>query len=282
MAQVTSYTCATASYDAAACDIFANDTGCTLQGSNCFDLDPDGVCGTFENTYQCGSATSTAFNSTCQNVNVCVGGVCQSVPQSQNTDLPLALASVDLLNNMSAEWNVPGSSLNQLITDLTAGVQTATGLEYFNSSTMSCRDAVLNAYNCCSSSGWALNVFTGCNQQEVQLAAALKSNTAVYSRTYCSTKLLFICLEKSREYCVFNSAIAKEINVQAQQQLHGSFTCRALTHDEMNQLDWSQIDLSPVFGDMLSSVSGVTNSNLVGLIQNNIILAQPTVQGNYP
>lgn len=282
MSEVTSYTCATASYDSSACNVFANSSGCSLQGSSCFSVDPDGVCATFENTYQCGSATTTAFNSTCQNVNVCVGGVCQSVPQSQNTDLPLALASIDMLNTMAAEWDVPGSSLNQLITQITSGAQTATGLEYFNSTVMACRDAILNTYNCCSSSGWAIGVFVGCSQQEVQLAAALQNNTAVYVRTYCSSRALFFCLEKSREYCVFNSAIAKEINFQAQQQLYSNFTCRALTHAELSQIDWSQIDLTPVFGDMMSNVQGITNSNLVGLIQNNILLSQPTVQGNYP
>lgn len=254
----TDYECGASTYSSVDCPAFQNDPSCVLQSSSCYLSTPDGVCGAYEDTYQCGTTQTTPQSSSCQAVNVCVAGHCQSIPQETNDDMPMALASVDLLNNMANEWT-------------TAAAPNGTGFElsYFNSSTNYCRIGILGSYNCCSDNGWALGIFTQCRQHELELVAAQQAGRAVYVRTYCRRRALFFCRERARSYCIFNSRIAREVSFQAQHQLRGRFDCRGLTQAEMEAIDWSQIDLTAVFGDMLSNVAVPDQQTLINIIQSN-------------
>ncbi|WP_342075148.1 conjugal transfer protein TraN [Yoonia sp. SS1-5] len=256
--QVTTYECGASTYSSTDCQPFQNDPSCSLQASSCYLTTPDGVCGAYEDTYQCGTGQGTDFSSSCQDVNVCVAGHCQSIPQETNSDMPMALASVDLLNNMANEWTMaatPNSSNFEL--------------SYFNSNTNYCRVGILGSYNCCSDNGWALGVFTQCRQHELELVAAQQAGRAVYVTTYCRRRALFFCRERARRYCIFNNRIAREVSFQAQHQLHGRFECRGLTQAEMEAIDWEQIDLTSVFGDMLANVAVPDQQTLIGIIQAN-------------
>lgn len=239
-------------------------------------------------TYRCGSSESTAFDPSCPNVNVCVGDVCQSVPQETNNDLPLSMAAVGLLNTMADEWletegtyewvNVGGDGEGA---DW-RWVQSGEGeLAYFNTSTNYCRVGILGSYNCCSESGWALGVFAQCREHELELIAAQQAGRTVYVGTFCRRRALFVCLQRARRYCVYSGRIAREVSYQAQHQIYGRFECRALTHAEMEQIDWSQIDLSSVFGEMLANVDMPDEQELLGIIQANTSSLAPQVVETY-
>mgnify|MGYP001826990980 FL=1 len=100
-------------------------------------------------------------------------------------------------------------------------------------------------------------------------------------RNYCSSRALFACIERRREYCVFNSKIAREVNYQAQHQLYGAFECRGLLHAEMEQLDWNEIELSPVYEELLDNMQMLDGGTMSGLISSNILLQQPQVVDSY-
>ncbi|MFE8035025.1 conjugal transfer protein TraN, partial [Thiohalocapsa marina] len=59
-----------------------------------------------------------------------------------------------------------------------------------------------------------------------------------------------ICIQKQKAFCCYNSPLARIINEQAYPQLGRSWgeakqpDCRGLSLQEMERLDWSQIDLS--------------------------------------
>lgn len=287
----TAYTCGASSYSSPECSAFEEDAGCQLIGSDCFMRGPDGVCGSYEDTYRCGSSDAVGFDPTCEAVNVCVGDYCQSIEQETTADLPKSLAAISLLNEMAKEWHYGEREVcvypePEDCEDFQCFVcewvtVPNNKLQYFNNSEKGCRIGILGTYNCCSDSGWALGVFTECKDSELVLLAAVDAGRTVYLETDCSKKALFVCLERKKIYCVFNSGIGREVNYQGQMQLYGRFNCRALRHEEMERIDWSKIDLSPVFDEMLANVDNVGAGDLLDVIEGNVTLAAPEVVSGY-
>lgn len=277
-AQETVYECGGDTYSSTDCSAFEADVGCALIDSTCYLDTPDGGCGAYEDTYQCGSADNTDFDTSCDAVNVCVGDVCQSVPQETNSDLPMSMAAIGLLNSMAAEWD-PGTGSLSIGSD---GFEILNGeLQFFNTTTNYCRVGILGLYNCCSNSGWALGVFTQCREHELNLVAAQQAGRAVYLTTFCRRRALFFCRERARRYCIYSGRIAREVSYQGQQQLHGFFECRALTYEEMENINWDEIDLTSVFGEMLANVDMASESELIDLIQANTSALAPQVVETY-
>jgi conjugal transfer mating pair stabilization protein TraN len=88
-------------------------------------------------------------------------------------------------------------------------------------------------------------------EQEDQLTAMKKSqNLCVSLGSYCSSKILKVCVEKKEGYCCFNSRLARIIQEQGRAQLGKSWgsakspECSGFTLAEFESLDFSQIDLT--------------------------------------
>jgi conjugal transfer mating pair stabilization protein TraN len=91
---------------------------------------------------------------------------------------------------------------------------------------------------------------TSCEQDD-QLTAMKKSqNLCVALGSYCSSKILKVCVEKKEGYCCFNSRLARIIQEQGRAQLGKSWgspespECSGFTTAEFERLDFSQIDLT--------------------------------------
>lgn len=89
-----------------------------------------------------------------------------------------------------------------------------------------------------------------CDQAD-QLTAMKKSeNLCVGLGSYCSSKVLKVCVEKKEGYCCFNSRLARIIQEQGRAQLGKSWgsakspECSGFTVAEFESLDFSLIDLS--------------------------------------
>ena len=272
----TEWTCASTEY-MSDCGSLETDPGCSLTSSVCYAMDEDGVCGAFEQTYQCGSQDSQAFDATCEAVNVTVGGVTQSIPHNTSDDIGHALVGIETLNTLATEFEHDMSLADRLL----GNVEDDFDVQYFSATARRCRVGILRTINCCRDSGWALGVITDCSEDEVALYGALQAGSAVYMSTYCSERLLFVCAERSRRYCTYNSRIARIISEQGQRQLYGSFSCRALTQEELDAIDWNRIDFSSAFGEAFETVGSIAPSDLSGLIQDNILLSHPEVRDVY-
>lgn len=76
-------------------------------------------------------------------------------------------------------------------------------------------------------------------------------NLCVQVDSYCSTKLLGICIERKEDYCCFNSKLAKIINRQGRAQLGlPSKQCGGFSQSQISQLDFSRMDLSEFIADI--------------------------------
>lgn len=101
---------------------------------------------------------------------------------------------------------------------------------------------------------------TECDQSEQMLSLKRGQNLCAYVGSYCSNKVLGSCVTKKESYCCYNSHIARIVAIEGRKQLGidwgGSKNpdCRGFTIEELDRIDFSQIDFSEIIGEI-----GATN-----------------------
>lgn len=240
------FSCA-ADSNVSTCDALREDETCEPIGETCLQELPDGTCGHTEENYKCGGVTGglnpDGGNPECGAVEVCVGENCETYEDEPNTDFSRAAAYLNMLNEAAKDFQD-----NRI----------------FHGEDNRCRKWPLGVLNCCSDSGLlpsiGLNI---CNEEEVALVDKVSSGVTHYVGTYCSKKAVFVCLEKKRVYCSFGSKFARIVHEQGREQLSMPWMfddkasqplCAGFTPDELASIDFENIDLSEVFGDMLAKV----------------------------
>lgn len=102
-----------------------------------------------------------------------------------------------------------------------------------------------------------------CDQSEQMMAMKRGQNLCVHIETYCSSKVLGICVERKERHCCFNSKLAKIINWQGRGQLGMAMnTCGGFTQTQLQSLDFSRIDMSEFIADVTPkspNVSGMSD-----------------------
>jgi conjugal transfer mating pair stabilization protein TraN len=108
-----------------------------------------------------------------------------------------------------------------------------------------------------------------CEQQEQITAMKKDAGLCHEVGSYCSEDVLGVCLVETHTNCCFNSKLALIINEQARVQLGKSWgsaegpDCSGFTIAELQSLDFSKMDLSAFYADVLPktpSVGGVITS----------------------
>ena len=130
--------------------------------------------------------------------------------------------------------------------------------------------------NECLQNGWSTSFFDCCNdsvgsflfleehcpKKSVETVQAKQAGMAHFIGTYCKKDIEFIgCVQEADVYCIFNSKLGRIIHEQGRSQLQkfapsgnwGSTrrpNCEGFTPEEFQMLDFSEIDLSEMFGDI--------------------------------
>lgn len=110
---------------------------------------------------------------------------------------------------------------------------------------------------------------------------AVKKDQGICERmgSYCSSKVLGVCIETAESYCCFNSKLAKAINIQGKKQLGIAFgpaerpNCRGLTIEEVMSIDMTRIDLSEFLADIVGNA--LTNASAKGTTVDSITNRNP-------
>jgi len=107
----------------------------------------------------------------------------------------------------------------------------------------------------------------GCDQNDGETALFAASGYCHYLGTVCDRKWPVVgCVQRSRRYCCFNSKMARIVAEQGRPQLKafgpdggwgtpGNPNCRGFTPEEFQQLDFSRIDLSEYFDDIMADMN---------------------------
>jgi len=113
-----------------------------------------------------------------------------------------------------------------------------------------------------------------CDQAENTLGMRRGQNLCTHVGSYCSSKVLGSCVTKKEVHCCFNSRLARIINEQGRAQLGRGYgdplapDCSGLTVAELQGLDFSKMDLSEFYAEIIPKAADVPA--LTTKIQNRV------------
>lgn len=269
------YTCLSGSQTkSTSCEPFEADTSCEVIGKTCLSFAESeetvgatpNECQHWEYQYRCGGGQDIPDQ--CSAVNVCVGDLCEGMVDEPNRDFAHAATWLSVLDEAAKD--------SEKSLDLT-------NVQLFGGTARRCRDAALSTINCCRDSGWANGIFADCNESELALMDRVQAKAAVHVGTYCDRKVLGVCLRKQRSYCTFNSQLAAVFQKEIR-RIAGtgwgpvkSPNCSGLSLDEIDTLDWDQIDLSEAFADMMNDATVPTSGMVTNYLRDRLDLTAGSI-----
>ncbi|HAJ7193947.1 TPA: type-F conjugative transfer system mating-pair stabilization protein TraN [Escherichia coli] len=222
------------------CGEYMNNPACTVVRSHCADT-VDGFCVSQQVTYSC-ERKKEGNGQICGGEFFCKDGSCAQA-QTGNSNMfgqaVSALAAVAAAGEDVAELN-------------------GENVRAFTGEAKSCKKFAAGFNNCCKDSGWGQDLgLSSCSSDEKALGKAKEKKLTVYVGEYCSKKVLGVCLEKKRGYCVFDSKLARIVQEQGRRDQLGvgfgsgkSPDCRGITVDELQKLDFGVMNFSDFYDDL--------------------------------
>lgn len=220
-----------------------SDTQCTPSGSAYCSIRVLGVCIANEQPLQCETKTCQIANITCGTPSFCLDGDCYDPANEKNTDFDKSAAEVAAVNEGAK------------------GVISSDAMTGFSGKAVSCDKKPIGVANCCDGSGWGEDIdLTSCTDEEKALMKAKQKNLVHTVGSYCSKKVLGVCLEHREGDCEYPNLLDKLVSEQGKAQLGKTFgspespNCAGFTTNEMSQIDFSKIDLTPYYDEMESKI----------------------------
>jgi conjugal transfer mating pair stabilization protein TraN len=111
----------------------------------------------------------------------------------------------------------------------------------------------------------------GCDNQDMEAGMLRGSGMCHEVGTYCSSKILGICVQKAKSQCCFNSKLGRIIQEQGRPQLKAftngwgdvkSPNCRGFTAEEFQALDFSKMDLSEYYTEIEARSADLIQSDM--------------------
>ena len=242
------------------CREYMNNPACTIANRQCaYTL--DGFCLHENLTYSCEHKT-TGAGVMCGGTFFCKDGSCAQSAAGKNNAFQKAvsqLAAVAAAGKDVAELNG-------------ADVRAFTGKAQY------CKKFAAGFSNCCKDSGWGQDVgLASCSSEEKALGEARQRKLTVDIGEFCSKKVLGVCVEKKRSYCVFESKLAQIVQQQGRQwQLGVGFggasspDCRGITMDELGNIKFDHLDFSNFYEDLQNGSAVPEDNALLQRVQQQI------------
>lgn len=148
----------------------------------------------------------------------------------------------------------------------------------FTGKRTTCRKAAAGFNNCCKSGGWGSDVgLAHCDSEEKALGKAKQRKLTVYVGSYCSNKVLGVCLQKKEAYCLFDSKLAKIVQEQGRAgQLRIGFgsaknsDCRGITVDELQAINFDRLNFADFYADLESGSTIPADQELIDRVKDQI------------
>ncbi len=233
--------------------------GCIQIGSQCTGTLENGLCESYEQTYQCETAPGTTTEIIdCGGQTMCMDGGCFDTSYEPSNDFGEAAASLGAVSEAGEDFDVEAN-------------------EIFRGEDLRCGKAILGFSNCCKIDGWGQDIgLDQCSSNEQRLALSRKGGLCHYVGSYCSNKTLFGCTSRKETHCCFKSKLARIIHEQGRVQLGlgwGSTknpNCTGITIEQLQSPDFSLIDFSEFYADAMGKANSPNAGELQGIIENYI------------
>ena len=226
------------------CKKYDDDPNCTVGERKCI-LKIGNSCIRNEIKYQCQHTTKTE-GFVCGDKFYCDDGSCVDTIGSENTGFNEAVSQLAAISQAGKEM----SGLNE------------ENMKAFSGKAMACRKAAAGFSDCCKSSGWGNDVgLAQCNSEEKAIGVAKGKNIVISVGTYCSRKVLGVCLQKKNSYCVFDNKLARIVQAQGRSGQLGigfgsakSPDCRGISINELQRLRFDYMDFSDFYDELQSNL----------------------------
>jgi conjugal transfer mating pair stabilization protein TraN len=227
-----------------ACDFPTEDNCGPLRARGCVQINSvckqsvGNVCVAYTQTYQCKGGSKSSYQITGGNTPFCLDGSCRDQSFEANDEMMSSIAQLSLFKDMQGQID-----------------SIFTGEEY------QCSKHILSFKDCCGSGkGWGKSLgLGGCSANEKILQEKRKSRLCHYVGTYCAKKRLGVCLKKKSSFCCFGSKLLKAFHEQGRRQINLGWgspkepLCRGFTISEIQRIDFSRLDLSEAFEDLMKN-----------------------------
>jgi conjugal transfer mating pair stabilization protein TraN len=254
------------------CEGIANDSCSLLREGECFEVKSDcketykGSCILLEKDFHCQrfetyerveekaelrdrNGVSSKPNP-CTDIQ-CLDGSCADKSYEANSEMLSSVAQLSIFKEMEGQLKGEFDTL-------------------FKGTDSRCTKAVLGYKDCCGSGkGWGISIKMGqCQSEEIATAQKNKAGLCHELGTYCAEKLLGACTRKKRSFCCFTSKLLKAVHEQGRSQLDigwgspKSPNCQGFTPEQLSEIDFSKLDLSEVYEDMLGKFKAPDLSRL--------------------
>lgn len=226
--------------------------GCIEIDKRCTQTAPDGSCETWTKRYRCPTHVAQRFQSSQDGIHCIDGGNLIKQPTKYD-DMASSLAQLQVLSEIRKniiDWTNPA---------------------VFKGNCHRCKKNVLGnlLYDCCfARAGFAVDLgLTSCNSEEKQLGQLRAEGKCHYVGSYPNQ--LLDTLWKSSDthvYCCFPSKLIAILQREARKQLNKTFgtaerpDCGGFTMEEIGHLDFSTLDLSELFDEIMDSAKKDTQT----------------------
>jgi conjugal transfer mating pair stabilization protein TraN len=175
----------------------------------------------------------------------CLNGDCLPTQQTANSQIFNALSRLEILKQMQKQ--IAGTSIR-----------------IFKGENQACTTNFGGGFkDCCKAMkgfGLDLKLAKECTADEQALAAARKEGRCVYVGSYIKNRHLGINFSKAQTFCTFPTKLARIFQEEARKQLKMDWgsaenpDCRGFTLEELQQLDFSRMNLSEAYSDISERV----------------------------
>ncbi|MBX9621606.1 MAG: conjugal transfer protein TraN [Alphaproteobacteria bacterium] len=229
-----------------ACDFPTKDNCSPLRARGCVQINSvckqsvGNTCVAYTQTYQCKGANKNSYQIRGGNTPFCLDGSCRDQSFEANNEMMASIAQLSLLKDMQGKIN-----------------------SIFEGKRHKCSKRILKFKDCCGSGkGWGKSLgLGGCSANEKLLQVKRQSRLCHYVGTYCAKKRLGVCIKKKSSFCCFGSKLLKAFHEQGRRQINLGWgspkepLCRGFTISEIQRIDFSKLDLSEAFEDLMKNYS---------------------------
>lgn len=249
--------------DNGSCDVYMKNPACTALRVNCQEKSGS-TCLQEEVTFSCEKKV-TGEAQLCSGQLVCANGECDAIENGTSDGFGKAVSALAAVT--AAAQDV--AAMNDV------------NVRAFTGKPVECRMAIAGFNNCCKDSGWGQGIgLAHCDSEEKALGKAKEKLLTVYVGTYCSKKVLGVCLQKKKAYCQFDSKLAQIVQAQGRKgQLGIGFgsgkhpDCRGITVEELQSLRFDRMDFSNFYSDLNAGTTIPSDSELAERVKEQVASA---------
>ncbi len=217
--------------------------GCHQVGSRCKEMRQN-KCWIFEQSYSCPTGNiSRPPYSVSSTEPFCLSGNCHNTSYQANGEMLDVISRLNLLKQVQDD--IRSQNVN---------------FEIFKGQKRRCSRDCLSFKDCCGGmDGWGVDFnIAGCGGEERELVNLRQKNLCHKIGTYCSKKILGVCVTKKTSFCCFAGKFARILQEQGRGQLGLGWgtaeepNCRGFTIEELSRINFSNLNMNEVFEELMA------------------------------